>query len=116
MEYISRFNVKLKNIKEFTQEEKEQIKEDLMDITNIPESYVNYLIDKGETEFESKWYDREKELTIVSRLHPKLKISIDIEGENREDYSKLFVFEGKTQTIQAVVSIMYEEDNKLRKD
>lgn len=116
MGYISRFSVKLKNIKEFTQEEKEQIKEDLKSITNISESHVNYLIDTGETEFESKWYDREKELTIVSRLHPNLKISIDIEGEDREDYSKLFVFEGKTQTIRAVVSIMYEEDNKLWKN
>lgn len=116
MGYISRFEVEIVNFKDFTSDEKEQIKEDFFDFSEIEDRYVEELFkDEQEIEFQAKWYNREHNLKTISRLHPKLKIQVFMEGEDRDDYRKIFVHNGQVQSIKAEVKIVYKEENALWK-
>lgn len=53
--------------------------------------------------FEAKWYDHEEDLQRISKKYPKMLIIVYGEGEESEDFWKLFIRNGKSHRVRGEV-------------
>lgn len=57
--------------------------------------------------YSVKWYEIKEDLEKLSKMYPKLKITAEVEGEERDDYRKIYATKGKIEVCQAVVSVVF---------
>lgn len=128
MGYLCDFEVKLVNFNEISKEENKQFVQDLFDICRIQPNFEkqNLRYDKKGFEvfdryllpnnmfklFEYKWYGLEKELKMLSRQNPNIKVEIYIEGADRDDYRRVFVYKGEVLEVRAEVKVIFDETKK----
>lgn len=100
MGYYTDFELEIQNVDK-VENIGESVKElcpDLVDSIEYNSGDAEYEVKSGFVVFNSKWYDRQKEMTALSKRHPELNIRIYCEGEDGErwvEYYKGGKFEEK---------------------
>ena len=107
MGYLSNFYIKFENLKDFSDEEKEEILEEIVGNIDFIENYLsdeefykNYEI----TAYQLKWYDYENDLFKISERFPELKFKVDVYGEDDEDISRVYFYNGECQREKGNIS------------
>lgn len=54
-----------------------------------------------------KWYDIDEDLETISKLHPDLKITAEVKGEDDDDYRMIYAYNGQVEVCKAKVTITY---------
>ena len=88
MGYLSNFYIKFENLKDFSDEEKENILEEIVGNVDYLEHYIDdndFYSDSKIDAYDLKWYEYQDDLVRLSKLLPKLKFYVDVYGESDGD-------------------------------
>lgn len=119
--YIYNCKLTFENINELSQEEKERLAKDLMKNLKFDRFFFDETLEqllvfekKNQILFVGDWEDFEDDLRLLTRLYPNLKISLEMKGEDWDDYSIYDVYKGEVHRRNGVVSIeVFYEDRQL---
>ena len=106
MGYLSNFYIKFENLNEFSEEEKEEILEEIVGNIDFIENYLSdeEFYDNSEiTAYQLKWYDYENDLVKISERFPKLKFKVDVYGEDDDDIRRVYFYGGECQRERGTI-------------
>lgn len=119
--YIYKCKLTFENINELSDKEREKLANDLKKHLGFNRFFFEETIEEiivfdklKEISFSGDWDDYEKGLDLLTRLYPNLKISLELKGEDWDDYSIYDAYKGEVHRRNGVVSIeVFYEDRQL---
>lgn len=107
MGYLSNFYIKFENLKDFSDEEKENILEEIVGNVDYLEHYIDdndFYNDSKIDAYDLKWYEYQDDLIRLSKLLPKLKFYVDVYGESDGDIQRTYFYNGDCQIEKGNIS------------
>ena len=78
------------------------------------EEVISEYIDYNPFDDSTKWYDFEKEMKEVSKMHPKVVFELSGEGEEAGDLWKAYFKDGKMQMCKAKIEYDNFDESQMQ--
>ena len=117
----NKYTINFFNLKEFSYKERCSLADDLYTITKFKElaatkfrtlaiiSYDEEVLKKLKTADYCEWDNFVLEMKTLSRLHPKLKISVEVENESGRYCTMWDFYNGKSDHRIGVIKVEYSK-------
>jgi hypothetical protein len=106
MGYLSNFYIKFENLNEFSEEEQEEILDEIVGNIDFIENYLSddeFYNNSEITAYQLKWYEYEDDLIKISERFPELKFKVDVYGENDGDIVRIYFYNGECQREKGII-------------